>query len=135
MNTAPNILGAYLHVRDADRTDAIPPSQSFWQDLADGAYPQLDQGRLMSAFTFVEPWATWERHPAGEEVVLLLSGAATFIIEESNGEREVRLDSPGDYVLVPKGAWHTAKTDTPTSMLFLTPGKGTEHRPVVFPAG
>lgn len=130
MNAAPNILGSYLHVRDGCRTDAIPPSESFWQDLAGGAYPQLDRGRLMSAFTFSEPWATWERHPAGEEVVMLLAGAASVIIEESGGERDVQLNSPGDYVLVPQGAWHTARTEVSTTMLFLTPGNGTEHRPI-----
>ena len=125
-----NILDSYLHVRDGSRTDAIPSSASFWQDMAGGAYPHLDQGRLMSAFTFSEPWASWERHPTGEEVVMLLSGAATLLIEESGGERSVRLSSPGDYVLVPQGAWHTARTDVPTTMLFLTPGAGTEHRPI-----
>jgi len=135
MNAAPTILGSYLHVRDGDRIDAISPSQSFWQDLAGGAYPQLDQGRLMSAFTFSEPWATWERHPAGEEVVMLLAGAATLVIEEAGGERSVQLNSPGDYVLVPQGTWHTARTIVPTTMLFLTPGKDTEHRPIESLAG
>ena len=135
MNAAPNILGTYLHVRDGGKTDAIAPSESFWQDLAGGAYPELDQGRLMTAFTFSEPWATWERHPAGEEVVLLLSGAATLVIEEAGGERGVQLSSPGDCVLVPQGAWHTARTEVPTTMLFLTPGRDTEHRPVGFVAG
>ena len=129
MAAAANILDMYLHVRDGDRTDAIPPSPSFWQDLASGAHPQLDHGRLMSAFTFSEPWTTWERHPAGEEVVVLLSGAATLVMQESSGERSVVLNSPGDYVLVPQGTWHTARTDVSTTMLFLTPGKGTEHRP------
>jgi len=36
---------------------------------------------------------------------------------------------------VPQGAWHTAKTHVPTTMLFLTPGKDTEHRPVGSVAG
>ena len=135
MNAAANILGAYLHAHDGGRIDAIPPSESFWQDVASGAYPDLDQGRLISAFTFSEPWVTWERHPVGEEVVMLLSGAATLVIEESGSECEVHLNSPGDYVLVPQGAWHTARTNVATTMLFLTPGKDTEHRPVGFVAG
>ena len=84
----------------------------------------------MSAFTFSEPWSTWERHPAGEEVVMLLSGAATLVLEESGQERTVPLDEPGAYVLVPRNTWHTARTTLPTTLLFLTPGAGTEHRPV-----
>jgi oxalate decarboxylase/phosphoglucose isomerase-like protein (cupin superfamily) len=61
---------------------------------------------------------------------MLLSGAATVVLEESTGERAVELAQPGSYVLVPRNTWHTAKTEVPTTMLFLTPGIGTEHRPV-----
>ena len=130
MSTAKEILRTYLHVRDGGKTDAISVSDSFWEELAGGAYPQLDQGRLMSAFTFSEPWSTWERHPAGEELVMLLSGTATIVLQDSGQERAVQLSDPGSYVLVPLNVWHTAKTTVPTTMLFLTPGAGTEHRPI-----
>jgi mannose-6-phosphate isomerase-like protein (cupin superfamily) len=130
VSTAQTILRTYLHVRDGGSVDPIPASESFWEELARGAYPQLDQGRLMSAFTFSGAWSMWERHPAGEEVVMLLSGAATVILEESGAAREVRLTEPGSYVLVPQNVWHTAHTNVLTTLLFLTPGAGTEHRPV-----
>ena len=130
MSVGKNILSDYLHVRDGGRTDAIDSSASFWEDLARGSYPQLDQGRLMSAFEFSESWATWERHPAGEELVMLLSGTATLVLEEDGEEHTVELTGPGQYILVPQGVWHTARTSVATSMLFLTPGDGTEHRPV-----
>jgi mannose-6-phosphate isomerase-like protein (cupin superfamily) len=129
MTSATNILHTYLHVKDGSKTDLIPAPDSFWQALASGAYPQLDQGRLMSAFTFSEPWLTWERHPAGEELVMLLSGAATLLLEESGREHAVQLSEPGAYVLVPPNVWHTARTTVSTTMLFLTPGAGTQHRP------
>jgi mannose-6-phosphate isomerase-like protein (cupin superfamily) len=128
MQNAQTILNTYLHVRDGGRTDAIAVSDAFWEELASGAHPQLDQGRLMSAFTFSEPWPTWERHPAGEELVMLLSGDATVLLEESGGHRAVQLSEPGVFVLVPQNVWHTVKTNVPTTMLFLTPGAGTEHR-------
>ena len=85
----------------------------------------------MSAFAFSEPWATWERHPGGDELVMLLSGAVTLVLDVMGEEQSVLLTEPGAYVLVPRGTWHTAKTSVPTTMLFLTPGAGTEHRPVV----
>ena len=128
--TTKAILSTYLHVQDAGKIDSIPVSESFWDELAEGKHPQLDQGRLMCAFTFSEPWSTWERHPAGEELVMLLSGAATFVLDDSGQERAVSLSEPGAYVLVPQNVWHTAKTSVPTTMLFLTPGAGTEHRRV-----
>ena len=130
MSSAKNILGTYLHFWDGGSADMIPLSESFWNELAAGKHPQLDEGRLMSAFTFSRPWPTWERHPAGEELVMLLSGTATLVLEVSGEEQAIQLSEPGAYVLVPRNVWHTARTMAPTTLLFLTPGAGTEHRPV-----
>ena len=130
MSTSRNILDSYLHVQDDGRVDAIPTSASFWEELAGGLHPQLDRGRLLSAFTFDEPWSSWERHPAGDELVMLITGAATLVLEEAGAERCVELAAPGAYVLVPRNTWHTARTSVATTMLFLTPGLGTEHKPV-----
>ena len=84
---------------------------------------------LLSCHTFKEDWSSWERHPAGDEIVCLLSGAATMILEEGGAEEAVRLEKAGEYVVVPKGTWHTARTSVSTTMLFVTPGEGTENRP------
>lgn len=130
MNSAKDIISTYIHFRDDGRASEIPVSASFWEDVATGKHPEIDRGRLMSAFTFSEPWQTWERHPAGEELVMLLSGAATLVLEEADGQRTISLSEPGSIVLVPQNVWHTAKTSVPTKMLFLTPGEGTENRPV-----
>ena len=35
----------------------------------------------------------------------------------------------GEYVVNPPGAWHTADVVEPGSGLFITPGRGTTHRP------
>ena len=82
---------------------------------------------LVSCFTFDSDWTEWERHPAGDEIVCLLSGRARFLFE---GSQAVELREPGEFAVVPKGAWHTAKTTVPTKMLFVTPGAGTEHKRV-----
>lgn len=124
------ILNTYLHVQDGGRIDTVPAPESFWKDLAEGKHPQLDQGRLVSAGTFNASWPTWERHPAGEELVMLLSGTVTLLLEDADSVREVALTAPGDYVLIPPNTWHTARTQVPATLLFLTPGAGTEHRPV-----
>lgn len=130
MSKAHDIRETYLHVRDGGNTDTVPLTDSFWNDLTSGQRPDLEQGRLMTAFTFSEPWSSWERHPAGEELVMLLTGDATMVLEEAGGHRSVRLSTPGAYVLVPPNTWHTARTSVASTLLFLTPGAGTEHRPV-----
>ncbi|TGG95442.1 cupin domain-containing protein [Natronospirillum operosum] len=130
MMSEKDILSTYLHFRDDARADEIAVSESFWEELGAGQAPHLDQGRLMTAFTFSELWSMWERHPAGEELVMLLSGAVTLVLEVAGQEQTVELTRPGSYVLVPKNVWHTARTSEPATVLFLTPGAGTEHRPV-----
>ena len=42
----------------------------------------------------------------------------------------IELHDAGAFTIVPKGTWHTAKTTVPTKMLFITPGAGTEHKPI-----
>ena len=86
------------------------------------------EGRvLVSCFAFDSDWSEWERHPAGDEIVYLLAGRVRFLFE---GERAIELRQPGEFAIVPKGTWHTAKTTVATKMLFVTPGAGTEHKRV-----
>lgn len=97
-------------------------------------YAELDQKyngfkshTLVSAHRFSQNWPTWERHPAGDELVILVSGRARLLLNTASGEESVVLEQPGSFVVVPKNTWHTAHIDEPTSMLFVTPGEGTEN--------
>ena len=100
-------------------------------------YEELDRrfdnfkGRLLvSSHSFVSDWSSWEVHPAGDEIVCLLSGAATMVLDRNGVEDAVHLRDPGTFVIVPRGIWHTARTSVPTKMLFVTPGEGTQNKPV-----
>jgi quercetin dioxygenase-like cupin family protein len=73
-------------------------------------------------------WTTWERHPAGEELVVVLDGHMTLIQELEDGERRVELHA-GEAIINPRNVWHTSDLDEPCRTLFVTPGRGTEHRP------
>jgi mannose-6-phosphate isomerase-like protein (cupin superfamily) len=89
------------------------------------------KGRLLvSSFSFDSNWSTWEAHPAGDEVVCLLSGDVTLVLDRNGAEEVVRLRAPGSFVIIPKGTWHTARTSVPSKMLFVTPGEDTQNRPV-----
>lgn len=127
------IEDAYVGLDAGAGARVLPVTPTFWQTLDTAAF--ADVRRLVSCFTFTAPWSTWEMHPAGEEIVLLLSGRACLHLQHGDEPvREVVLEHAGDYVLVPAGAWHTATTSEPTTMLFVTPGEGTVHRPVLPPA-
>lgn len=124
---------------DLAKTFAVlqPDQRVALVELTPTVYAELDRrfdgfkGRvLVSVFGFAADWPTWERHPAGDEIVCLLSGDATLLLEQEGGPQRIRLREPGTYALVPKGTWHTAHTTVSTRMLFITPGEGTENRPI-----
>lgn len=50
----------------------------------------------------IETWDSWERHPVGEEVVVLLNGRVDLIQEIDGEHRTVEL-RPGQAVVNPKG--------------------------------
>jgi len=85
-------------------------------------------GRLVQQFSFGESWTSWERHPAGDEVVICTEGEITLFQELPEGTRSVTL-RPGDYAINPPGIWHTADIAGRATGLFITVGWGTEHRP------
>lgn len=73
-------------------------------------------------------WTHWERHPGGPELFVLLSGHLTVIQDFDVDQLRVELH-PGEAVLNPRGVWHTADVHEPGQSLYITPGRGTEHRP------
>ncbi|HSO95162.1 MAG TPA: cupin domain-containing protein [Acidimicrobiia bacterium] len=86
-----------------------------------------DEGRLVSVVRQTATWDTWERHPAGEELVVLLSGRVD-LIQDLDGESRVVELVPGTAIVNPRNVWHTAAVHEPGDALFITPGRGTEHR-------
>ena len=85
------------------------------------------EGRLVSVFTFTEPWTSWEVHPNGEELVYCISGAITLYQQRDEGVRTVELHA-GDATVNPPGVWHTADVNGPATALFITAGMGTENK-------
>jgi mannose-6-phosphate isomerase-like protein (cupin superfamily) len=130
MANAYEIGGTFVHLGNDRSTAALGVTETFWQDLTSGKLGDFGGGRMVSGFAFDTPWAMWEVHPNGDELVLLLAGSVEMTLEHAGGEREVvRMSKVGEFVIVPRGTWHTARTDVSTQMLFITDGEGTEHRP------
>ncbi|WP_423140952.1 cupin domain-containing protein [Parablastomonas sp. CN1-191] len=92
------------------------------------------EGRLVALYTFTEPWDAWEMHPAGDEVVACLAGTITLLQEHGDGTRDEVVLNAGDYAINPPGTWHTADVAGAATVLFITAGLGTEHRPRVQPS-
>ncbi len=68
----------------------------------------------------------WERHPAGDELLHILEGEAEVVTFTDEGLVRSRVDA-GSLFVCPQGLWHRVRALSPVSMLFATPGEGTEH--------
>ena len=126
-----DLSATHIHLGLGARATPLPDFE--WSPAYLEAYTERfaadgDEGRLVTLGHSTESWATWERHPAGEEVVVLLSGRIDLIQRTDTGERRIAL-RPGQAVINPPGVWHTADVHEPGDALFITPGRGTENVP------
>jgi mannose-6-phosphate isomerase-like protein (cupin superfamily) len=124
------LTSTYLKLRPDASVHTMPVDENFWPKLIAGQLGNFHNEFMVSIMPFDADWPTWEMHPNGDEVVCLLTGAVSFVLEETQGLRTVRLQEAGSFVLVPRGVWHTARTNAPCRMLFITAGEDTQHRAV-----
>ena len=126
--TPTNLASTYVRLRNDVTTELLPVDESFWERIGSGKLGSFHHEYLVTMHSFKADWPMWEMHPHGEEVVCLLSGSVTFILDQNGDHNKIVLTKPGDYALVPKGVWHTAKTNVESNMLFITAGEGTQHK-------
>jgi len=123
----PNLFDTYVVNGPDLRCSSIDVGPAIYEEL-DRRFEGFKGRRLVAAHHFDRDWPSWEIHPAGDEVVVLLSGAATFVLGEGAQQRTVKLTQPAEFVIVPMGTWHTARVEEAATMLFITPGEGTQNR-------
>ena len=101
----------------------VKVDEAFWEHGVEALPP----GRLVSLIESDTDWASWERHPNGEELIIQLEGELVLILEADGATIQRRLTA-GDFAIVPRGVWHTANVAQAGKALFITPGDGTEGR-------
>jgi len=99
-----------------------------------GPPPEIDGYSIGAPFMTHEPPHGGEMHPDGDEVLVLLSGSVTILLEDRDPPREVQL-APGQAFIVPGGIWHRVVLSEPSQLLYITPGPGSQHRPPGTSAG
>ncbi len=114
-------------VLDADKKATLEPFNSTLYERLNRHYDGFKGCELIACHNFDQDWPTWEAHPNGDEVVMLLSGKAELVLQLAEGEQSVTLEEAGAFVIVPKNVRHTARISEQAKMLFITPGEGTEN--------
>ena len=121
-----NLAEVFAVLKPELSVQQVKNEPSLYADL-DSRFADFKQHLLIAMHGFNQDWPSWECHPAGDEIVVLFSGQCEFLLKTENAIQTLRLDTPGAYVVVPKGVWHTAKIASSASMLFITPGEDTQH--------
>ena len=67
----------------------------------------------------------WERHPNGDEVVMVLEGTTTVIVLR-NGKEERHALAENELVVIPMGVWHRFEGSDWLKVMTITP-QPTEH--------
>jgi mannose-6-phosphate isomerase-like protein (cupin superfamily) len=70
-----------------------------------------------------------ERHMDGDELLHVIVGHATVLLERPEGEERIEL-ATGAACVVPRGLWHRVIPRGEVRLLYATPGPNTERRPV-----
>lgn len=102
------------------------PAEGFWQTV--GSNPDV-LGTLVTGYVSATSWRSWEMHPAGDEVMVLVDGSMAVILDEPGGERRVEM-APGATLIVPKGIWHRVEVSEPSRFISITYFVGTTRRPL-----
>lgn len=123
-----NLSSTYLRLRSDVSVEPLTVDDTFWHRVVTGQLGTFHNEYLVTSHAFDSDWSTWEMHPNGDEIVCLLSGAVTFILEQEGENEAIELKESGAYAIVPKGIWHTARVGMPSRMIFITAGEGTQHR-------
>jgi mannose-6-phosphate isomerase-like protein (cupin superfamily) len=87
-----------------------------------------DPGRLVAIAESKESWPVWEVHPAGEEIVIVVSGRAEFL-QDVGGTIERVIVGPNEAIINPAGVPHTANVIEPFTAVYITPCPETHHLP------
>ncbi len=116
------LTSTYVHLTDEGVAETLPLTSDFWPEVMAGK--RRLAGWLVTCSPQTRDWPTWEMHPAGHEILVLLSGEMDLLLMEPAGQRRVAL-SPGSSFIVPPGTWHTARVKGPGELLAITAGRGT----------
>src|SRR5262245_32826334 len=127
MTKAFSLDQTYIHLAPNESARTFEGGDKFWAGIAQRT--DLDHGRLMGKTDQSKDWDHWEVHPAGDEILVLLSGELEMVLELPGGERRARMKA-GETFVVPKGVWHRGIVHKPGELMFITPGAGTQHKPV-----
>jgi len=113
------VLSGLKHL--ADRS----PEMAFGEDASE-AFAEVAPYRDGAVYlSYYSGSSEWERHPNGDEVVLVLEGTTTVILLRDASEERHFL-ARNELVVIPVGVWHRFEGSDRVKVMTITP-QPTEH--------
>jgi mannose-6-phosphate isomerase-like protein (cupin superfamily) len=101
------------------------PAMAFGDDASE-AFAEVAPYRDGAVYvSYYSGSSEWERHPNGDEVVMVLDGTTTVILLNDATEERFFL-SENELVVIPKGIWHRFENSEQLKVMTITP-QPTEH--------
>jgi mannose-6-phosphate isomerase-like protein (cupin superfamily) len=101
------------------------PAMAFGQDASE-AFAEVAPYRDGAVYvSYYSGSSEWERHPNGDEVVMVLEGTTTVILLRGS-EEERYLLAQNELVVIPVGVWHRFEASDRLKVMTITP-QPTEH--------
>ncbi|UAJ12971.1 cupin domain-containing protein [Glacieibacterium megasporae] len=119
-----DLSSVFVHLAEEGVATAVPIDASFWENMD----LRFEQGRMVSIIESPGDWPNWEMHPEGEELIYLLSGRMTLVLDKGSGSLDRVELEVGKATVMPRGVWHTADVSEPGKALYVTTGAGTQSR-------
>jgi mannose-6-phosphate isomerase-like protein (cupin superfamily) len=94
---------------------------------AEKAFAELAEYRDGAVYVgFYSGNSEWERHPNGDEIVLVLAGSTTLVLRDEGRDKRTPL-GPDELFVVPANTWHRFEESRDLKIMTVTP-QPTDHR-------
>ena len=121
-----NLSGTHTVLNSTGDVERIARGKKF-SDI-----PRLMQDRisslwLLSEIDYEADWDHWKQHPAGDEIIYLLSGSIDIILDLDKHAKTIELRTNGN-LTIPRGVWYTLKIHKPCKLLTISREFNTKTR-------
>lgn len=121
-----NLAETYTLLHATGDMEKVKGGEYFWE-APRPVQDRIGQLWLLSEHHYDEDWEHWEQHPAGDELVYLLSGSMDIILDMGANSKTIKLRTSGA-ATIPRGVWHILKIHTPCHVLNISREFNTKHR-------
>jgi hypothetical protein len=90
------LSGTYLRLRPDASVEPLEVGNDFWPRIMSGKLGTFHNEYLVTTFSYDRDWPNWEKHPNGNEIVMLLDGRATMVLGH-RAPRRLRAASPNTF--------------------------------------